>query len=1234
MRASTRAFVLAACVAVGSSAAHATTISYAAGSLIIPSTAAYQDSCGAVSVYGLIYDVLRANAWLAANGYTAITVHYAYNNAKTSPDRCVPTNLDTPPTSTSDPLPTSSDAVWNDGCDFQVIGAGSTPVTLVSNATAATASTDGTVTTFNNTSNAQVYPQYASRTVTHAAGVTTVGYLGGPFIISQSDAATFTGLLQGTINAQDSSGNTIDFSPFRSNKGSCTYGTTHYVNVHRAAVAFNAPAGKDFTAPPPRLALLDSDSATKTRLIASGILEGYLKNAGLDFSGAQGCPTGGADVTDSTLCPSGATQGQIFDVFDIKDLANNLMANVDATGARQYQMVWMPHWETQTTTTQTPNTTETAALTNLNTFLDQPGGVMAECASIASIEGAYVHHTEATTCHITNSQDLTNYSSCATRAGPIQLQTCVDDGTGSCSATTTPWGIDRDAKGFGISSSYVYAALKNCSDPTMASGSTCAYYAYPGDPYSQTGDYLWNKGTNSTFGDGIGTVSDFLPNPYTNSIYKPGVVPLVSAVASLNSSKLDTVADARSMVAADLVTRSVKDNTAGKGNILYLGGHDLTSSVPGTKVVLQTLLQLGTDTAPTAGTTYELSRAAPIATTIGPTAATAVPSIVQGTYDYVYPVPNRTTVSLAADVPYFTFPFYKGHLRVRATTAVTTTASNFSSGTDIFSTPTVVYGGCNRPYNLSCRNIFIDRPGTGTTTSNTDGTQVTVSPTMLEVNDTNADQIGVLLVPGMAHAQFLTMTERLLAGAKAITGSGYVAELGGVDRSSVAVIPSSDYDGGTRPTMIYFGATDGMLHAVCGETTTAPVATCTYGEELWAFLPRVQLPFVKSNTTRIDGSPHVTDMYGTFPACGGGKCFRTILTFQTGSGDVGTAGQTPAVYALDVTDPTQPTVIWDYTVPTPSSAGSLALGVGETVGAGVTLSNGFPVPMVYAETNNGGTGGSGVVLTAIRADTGAEQFSVGYAYPLPGATGSRTGSSTDSSVPATGVPGGAVTVSKTDDGYITDVVFADLYGDIWEVDPLTGASRTGTASPLSTPLFSFTTDYQPIGPSPAIYSNGSTLYAAVASGGYDDPTDSTWGAASNYWAAAVRLTPTGAVTYPLNETTAGPNVYSFQTNGRAYAQPTVSGGQLLVVTDSGDVNQVTYGTTGSNTGTLYQSGISAGGLSNPTTVVIATGGSSVAADASGVYESSGQTQEKVSTAAPNPPPNQIKMERLLWLRTE
>ena len=65
-----------------------TTLPFLPGSLIIPTNAAFQDNCGAVSAYGLVYDVLRAEQWLGSNGHTPIAINYIVYPLKQSPIAC------------------------------------------------------------------------------------------------------------------------------------------------------------------------------------------------------------------------------------------------------------------------------------------------------------------------------------------------------------------------------------------------------------------------------------------------------------------------------------------------------------------------------------------------------------------------------------------------------------------------------------------------------------------------------------------------------------------------------------------------------------------------------------------------------------------------------------------------------------------------------------------------------------------------------------------------------------------------------------------------------------------------------------------------------------------------------------------------------------------------------------------------------------------------------------------
>src|SRR5262249_9548253 len=114
-----------------------------------------------------------------------------------------------------------------------------------------------------------------------------------------------------------------------------------------------------------------------------------------------------------------------------------------------------------------------------------------------------------------------------------------------------------------------------------------------------------------------------------------------------------------------------------------------------------------------------------------------------------------------------------------------------------------------------------------------------------------------------AEAQGLI--RRVLAGYKASGSSTYKARLGRADRSTPVVVGTSALANSSRPTMIYFGALDGMIHAVCVEAVTP----CTSaGQELWAFIPGGQLSSLWQNKQRIDGSPTALDMYEDFDGDG------------------------------------------------------------------------------------------------------------------------------------------------------------------------------------------------------------------------------------------------------------------------------------------------------------------------------------------------------------------------------
>jgi hypothetical protein len=225
------------------------------------------------------------------------------------------------------------------------------------------------------------------------------------------------------------------------------------------------------------------------------------------------------------------------------------------------------------------------------------------------------------------------------------------------------------------------------------------------------------------------------------------------------------------------------------------------------------------------------------------------------------------------------------------------------------------------------------------------------------------------------------------------------------------------------------------------------------------------------------------------------------------------------------------------------------------------------------------------------------------------------------------------------------VIFGDLFGRLWVVDPATGTSRYNSVGPTAAPLFSFASDYHPIGSLPAVYSNANVLYAFVTSGGYADASSSptSWNGTPSpvqQFGVAVRLSPTVAVPPSLTESSGSPNVpieVTFSsTSERSFSQATIVGTQIFLTTDTADVNASAYGTTGATTGHVYTANIGTG-LS--TYVTAASGASSIGNSGTTLYASSGQSQQQVTTAAGTTGPivnnlSAAKLTRKLWLRTQ
>lgn len=692
----------------------------------------------------------------------------------------------------------------------------------------------------------------------------------------------------------------------------------------------------------------------------------------------------------------------------------------------------------------------------------------------------------------------------------------------------------------------------------------------------------------------------------------------------------------------DVIAYARFEDNLNNGIAYYVPGNQLgnNNSSAELRMLLNSLLALPDETFTTSPTETEVTRSSPIVATLESGDA----YVFQGTYMHNNPVPSIPKATTAGGLARFTFPYITGHLRaidVAAFTACSGAGCDSGNGsrtaisamTALFDAadhiPPVTPEGCSTKFDGSCRTVF--------TTLQAGRLPPHVDFSTSNVNATTTDapaSLGVTLAPNFTQVERETLISRILAGKKDINDN-WVPMLGGVDRSTPAVIGPSPLAGSLgRPTMAYFGATDGMLHAVC---VTTGGGCDTVGRELWAFIPRTVLPDLRQSTARVDGSPHVIDAYGDFDD-NGIDAWHTILVFHTGTGRMTADNVVPAVYAIDITTPNSPRVLWEYSIPDVGNRQSFDMGVGLNVVAGTVVVGTEKKTLAFVQTNNGGTGGAASVITAIDVETGTEAWQFGDLYPTNGGNSARN--SSHEGAPSSGIPGGAVGLDTTGTGRISKVVYGTLYGDVYVRAADTGANQNGSG-----PLLRISEDYKPIGVPPAIYQKGTTLFAAFVTGGYADSQGTLWRGENEatrprQMVFAVSTAHTGS-TINENDTTNVPIKFELGVGESGFAQVTVVGGQLFAVTDTTNINDYDFGTSETPTGRVYSYDFGATTPSQGTTMIVASGAGSIFNSGTGLINVSGKYGERLASdalgttgAVVSPMASTNKLQRVLWLRTQ
>jgi hypothetical protein len=669
------------------------------------------------------------------------------------------------------------------------------------------------------------------------------------------------------------------------------------------------------------------------------------------------------------------------------------------------------------------------------------------------------------------------------------------------------------------------------------------------DPVSQCGGLPWM---------GVGGARDSWKPRYDRT-YLPGTRRMV-VTDSLSS---DT--ERR----WDLGTWRHKDNDLEKGRIYYLGGDNWRqTTASGFRLLLNTVLtSLSTDNDPLT----EVSRSSPVVAPVGGTEV-----MYQGTFETAFTGAAAPTYASAANAATFEFPYVKGHLRglnVARLAAGETSLSSAAqvSGLILFDAangiPPVNYvAGCGFPANGTCRRIFTNTGGT----ANASGTTANPAETLVVQNQRAT--LKPFLGPTLTDADINTLISRIHAGRK--SGATWVPALGGIDRSTLAVIEPSPLVSNGRPTMLYFGGLDGMLHAVCASTSPYCPAV---GTELWAFMPKTELSKVRSNATRLDGSPKVVDVFGTFPS---GTGYRTVLTFQTGN------NYGSATYALDITNPASPDVLWELSTPGP----------GISTAMGWVVENASIKPWTFVQTSLGSSA-SGFEVRAVDTVTGEVKWTWSHTYP-------DARNDAHDPPPTTAMPGGVSIVANESRSLAVSLLVPSLWGAVYKLDPETGVNQVGqtpTGEPI--PLFKFgDEDFHPVGAQVAVYRTpdavpGNSLRALAVTGGFVDPfapTSTVWAPDTvNQYALGFPVLDDAEAPYVFNsDTTNWPHglFIDFGAGQRAFSPAVVAGNDVFVTTDSSNVNAADFGS-GGDTGKLWRRTLAATGTA--TSVVIPSGAASV-----------------------------------------
>lgn len=256
----------------------------------------------------------------------------------------------------------------------------------------------------------------------------------------------------------------------------------------------------------------------------------------------------------------------------------------------------------------------------------------------------------------------------------------------------------------------------------------------------------------------------------------------------------------------------------------------------------------------------------------------------------------------------------------------------------------------------------------------------------------------------------------------------------------------------SRAGVIYAGANDGMLHAF----------DATSGVEKWAFIPTAVLPnlykladssYATKHTYFVDGTVVVGDIYD-------GSQWRTILVGGLNAGGKG-------YYALDITSPDNPLLLWEFTDT------NLGFSYGNPL-IGKRADGTWVVALTSGYNNTSGDG-------------------KGHLFVLDAVTGNKV-LDISTGVGSSSTPSGLgkinAWIADSSDNTMMRIYAGDLLGNLWRFD-LDNLVEPHQGALLLAEFRSGTGDIQPITVQPRLKKVLSYPVVLIATGRYLGTTDVT-----------------------------------------------------------------------------------------------------------------------------------------------